>query len=85
MKRTAKRWLSMFLTLVMVLSMIPTTALAAVGSYDSETGRPDGISGDLTIAIYKNSGVFPGEPAVHGTSDYTSISTAARLLMLLTC
>lgn len=71
MKKMRKnRVLALLLTLMMVIGMLPTTALAA---HDS-TGRPTDLTGRVTLAIYNKSG-FPGEPAIYGTSDYTKIGS----------
>lgn len=71
MKKMRKnRVLALLLTLMMVIGMLPTTALAA---HDG-TGRPTDLTGRVTLAIYNKSG-FPGEPAIYGVSDYTKINS----------
>lgn len=71
MKKMRKnRVLALLLTLMMVIGMLPTTALAA---HDG-TGRPTDLAGRVTLAIYNKSG-FPGEPAIYGVSDYTKINS----------
>lgn len=73
MKKLLKRGLSLVLTLIMVVSLLPVTAFAAVDS----TGRPDGLNYKLVLSIYKGDD-FPGEPAVYGTTSYQNINSSFK-------
>lgn len=71
MKKILKRGLSLVLTLIMVIGLLPVTAFAAVDS----TGKPTDLNNTLVLSIYTGDG-FPGEPAVYGTSNYKNINSS---------
>lgn len=71
MKKILKRGLSLVLTLIMVVGLLPVTAFAAVDS----SGRPTDLNNTLVLSIYTGNG-FPGEPAVYGTSNYKNINSS---------
>ena len=72
MRRLWKKGLSFVLAVIMVASLLPTTALAAV---DNATGMPKDVNNTLVLAIYTGDG-FPGEPAVYGTEKYKNINSS---------
>jgi len=65
-----KRILSLFLTLVLLLSMLPQSVFAA---HDS-TGRPLDLTGDVYLALYIGGSEFPGEPAEYAVSGYLNLN-----------
>ena len=72
MKKMLKRGLSLVLTLIMVVGLLPVTAFAKV---DSNTGYPQDLNNKLILSIYTTEGKFPGEPATHGSSEYVSFKS----------
>lgn len=70
MKKILKRGLSLVLTLIMVVGLLPVTAFAAVDS----SGRPQDVANKLILAIYNGTG-FPGEPAVYSPTSYKNINS----------
>ena len=72
MKKILKRGLSLVLTLVILVGLMPVTAFAAVDS----SGRPTDLNNTLVLSIYTPEGSFPGEPAMHGSEDYISFSSS---------
>ena len=71
MTKLLKKSLSFTIVLAMLITMIPTTVWAAVDS----TGKPTDLTNDIVLSIYTPEGVFPGEPAVHGTENYKSFKS----------
>ena len=71
MKNILKRGLSLVLTLIMVIGMLPVTVFAAVDS----SGKPTDLNNTLVVSIYTPDGSFPGEPAMHGSEDYISFNS----------
>lgn len=69
-----KRILSFFLTLVMLVSMLPASVFAA---HDS-TGRPLDLTGDVYLALYIGGNNFPGEPAEHDVSGYLNLNSQLK-------
>lgn len=72
MKRLWKKGLSVVLAVVMVVSMMPTIAFAAVDS----SGKPTDLNNTLVLSIYTPEGSIPGEPATHGSEDYISFNSS---------
>ena len=75
MKNILKRGLSLFLTLIMVVGLLPVTAFAKV---DESTGIPLNLDDDLVLSIYTGTD-FPGEPALHSTSGYVSFNSSFKI------
>lgn len=71
MKRIWKKGLSFVLAVIMVMSLMPTTAFAAVDS----SGKPTDLNNTLVLSIYTPEGSIPGEPATHGSEDYVSFNS----------
>ena len=71
-----KRLLSVFLALVMVVSMLPPSAISlpALAAHDS-TGRPLDLTGDVYLALYIGGSEFPGEPAEYAVSGYLNLNS----------
>ena len=72
MKKILKRGLSLVLTLIMIVGLLPVTAFAAVDS----SGKPTDLNNTLVLSIYTPEGSFPGEPAMHGSADYISFNSS---------
>jgi len=71
MKKILKRGLSLVLTLVMLVGLLPVTAFAKV---NNDTGMPLDVDDTLVLSIYTGNGI-PGEPVVHGTTGYRNINS----------
>ena len=72
MRKHAKRSISLLLTLVMLLGMLPTTASAA---HDG-SGKPLDMTDNVVLSLYTGTD-FPGEPNTHmDTSGYVSFSSS---------
>ena len=72
MKKILKRGLSLVLAMIMVVGLLPVTAYAKVDS----TGKPLDLANKLVLSIYTPEGSFPGEPAMHGSSEYISFNSS---------
>ena len=67
-----KRTLCIFLAVVLLVSMFPTSVFAA---HDS-TGKPLDLSGDVYLALYIGGSDFPGEPAEYAVSGYLNLNAS---------
>lgn len=67
-----RRTLCIFLAVVLLVSMFPTSVFAA---HDS-TGKPLDLTGDVYLALYVGGSDFPGEPAEHAVSGYLNLNAS---------
>ncbi len=67
-----RRTLCIFLAVVLLVSMFPTSVFAA---HDS-TGKPLDLTGDVYLALYVGGSDFPGEPAEYAVSGYLNLNSS---------
>lgn len=70
MNKIFKKGTALLLALIMVMTLMPVTAYAAVDA----SGRPTNLDNKLILSIYIGEG-FPGEPAFHDSKDYVNINS----------